>query len=146
MLKKIILFISFLISFISFSIINMDKVDSELKSIKKKLITKYKKEYGTDFSNLENNSIKEIRIFKETLYLSFLSKYVKDISDVKIYSNEEFNNILIFADEIIEKDEFCKIFDILFRDDNKKLKLIHVPTNRSKVYGEIIQEKSSERE
>lgn len=146
MLKKIILFISFLISFISFSNINMDKVDSELKSIKKKLITKYKKEYGTDFSNLENNSIKEIRIFKETLYLSFLSKYVKDISDVKIYSNEEFNNILIFADEIIEKDEFCKIFDILFRDDNKKLKLIQVPTNRSKVYGEIIQEKSSERE
>lgn len=142
-MKKIIYGL-FFISCITFSTISLDKSYDELKSIKKELIVKYKKELGINFEDFSKNSANEIRIFNETLYLKFLSKYVNDISDIKIYSTNDIINIMIFSNIKIDRENFEEIYKILKKDiGNKKLKLIQVPTNNNSKDNKIIQEKAT---
>ncbi|WP_314011066.1 hypothetical protein [Pseudostreptobacillus hongkongensis] len=146
MRKIYISFIFLLISNLSYSL-NVEKGKEELKSIKKELILKYKKELGADYSNFSNSSSNEKRAFYENLYLKFLGKYIIDLKDVKVYTGPDVNNVMLFANTPIEKSTFEDIYKILsIEESNKKLKLIQVPeNNRGKFYG-IIQEKISERE
>lgn len=98
-----------------------------------------------DFSDVSEKSTNELRIFNETLYLKFLSKYVFDVTDVKMYSSKNVNNLVIFADTPIEKDDFDSIYSIIAKKENdKRLKLLQVPSSSTKNI--IIQEKSSERD
>ncbi|WP_180371213.1 hypothetical protein, partial [Streptobacillus notomytis] len=82
----------------SFSMIDKEEGLAELKKIKKELIKKYKEVMNIDFSDKSEKSTNQLRIFNETLYLKFFSKYVFDIADVKIYSSKNVNNLVIFAD------------------------------------------------
>ena len=135
-MKKILLFITLLISLNSFSSINTSKGFIELKNIKKELILKYKSEIGVDYSSFENRSPNEKRVFYENLYLKFLSKYIEDLGDVKVYTGKDVNNP-------IDRSTFESIYTIILKEDpSKKLKLIQVPENdRVKFYG-VIQEKN----
>ena len=114
-----------------------------MKNIKKELILKYKSEIGVDYSSFENRSLNEKRVFYENLYLTFLSKYIGDLGDVKVYIGKDINNVMIFANNPIDKSTFDSIYNIILKEDtSKKLKLIQVPENdRVKFYG-IIQEKN----
>ncbi|CAM3158531.1 hypothetical protein STFE110948_04360 [Streptobacillus felis] len=147
-MKKIIISILTLLTINSFSMISKDEGYSELKGIKKELVTRYKKEMNIDFSDLSKNTVNEQRIFNETLYLKFLSKYVFDITDVKMYSSPSVNNIVIFADKPIDKNDFKSLYAIIAKEENsKKLKLLQVPSANSKNdLDKIIQERSSERD
>ena len=142
-MKKILLFITLLISLNSFSSINTSKGFIELRNIKKELILKYKSEIGVDYSSFENRSPNEKRVFYENLYLKFLSKYIEDLGDVKVYMGKDVNNVMIFANNPIDSSTFDSIYNIISKEDpSKKLKLIQVPENdRVKFYG-IIQEKN----
>ncbi|WP_064580897.1 hypothetical protein [Streptobacillus moniliformis] len=144
-MKKIFIAIMILLSFNSFSMIDIEDGLAELNNIKKELIIKYKKVMNIDFSDVSEKSTNELRIFNETLYLKFLSKYVFDVTDVKIYSSKNVNNLVIFADTPIEKDDFDSIYSIIAKKENdKRLKLLQVPSSSTKNI--IIQEKSSERD
>ena len=142
-MKKILLSFTLLMSLNSFSSINVNKGFIELKNIKKELILKYKSEIGVDYSSFENRSLNEKRVFYENLYLTFLSKYIGDLGDVKVYIGKDINNVMIFANNPIDKSTFDSIYNIILKEDtSKKLKLIQVPDNhRVKFYG-IIQEKN----
>ena len=142
-MKKFLLFITLLISLNSFSSINTSKGFVELRNIKKELILKYKSEIGVDYSSFENRSPNEKRVFYENLYLKFLSKYIEDLGDVKVYMGKDVNNIMIFANNLIDSSTFDSIYNIISKEDpSKKLKLIQVPENdRVKFYG-VIQEKN----
>ena len=137
-MKKILLFITLLISLNSFSSINTSKGFIELRNIKKELILKYKSEIGVDYSSFENRSPNEKRVFYENLYLKFLSKYIEDLGDVKVYTGKDVNNVMIFANNPIDRSTFESIYTIILKEDpSKKLKLIQVPENdRVKFYGE----------
>ncbi|WP_064607156.1 hypothetical protein [Streptobacillus moniliformis] len=144
-MKKIFIAIMILLSFNSFSMIDIEDGLAELNNIKKELIIKYKKVMNIDFSDVSEKSTNELRIFNETLYLKFLSKYVFDVTDVKMYSSKNINNLVIFADTPIEKDDFDSIYSIIAKKENdKRLKLLQVPSSSTKNI--IIQEKSSERD
>ncbi|ACZ00536.1 hypothetical protein [Streptobacillus moniliformis] len=144
-MKKIFIAIMILLSFNSFSMIDIEDGLAELNNIKKELIIKYKKVMNIDFSDVSEKSTNELRIFNETLYLKFLSKYVFDVTDVKMYSSKNVNNLVIFADTPIEKDDFDSIYSIIAKKENdKRLKLLQVPSSSTKNI--IIQEKSSERD
>ncbi|WP_156299148.1 hypothetical protein [Streptobacillus canis] len=147
-MKKIVIAILLLFSFNLFAMIDLEEGLKELKDMKKELIVKYKKEMNIDFTDMTKNSVNEIRIFNETLYLKFLSKYVTDITDIKIYSSKMVNNLVIFADIPIEKSDFNSIYSIIAREENKKrLKLLQVPSSSNKnQLDKIIQEKSSGRD
>lgn len=142
-MKKFLLFITLLISLNSFSSINTSKGFVELRNIKKELILKYKSEIGVDYSSFENRSPNEKRVFYENLYLKFLSKYIEDLGDVKVYMGKDVNNVMIFANNPIDSSTFDSIYNIISKEDSsKKLKLIQVPENdRVKFYG-VIQEKN----
>ena len=142
-MRKILLFITLLISLNSFSSINTSKGFIELRNIKKELILKYKSEIGVDYSSFENRSPNEKRVFYENLYLKFLSKYIEDLGDVKVYMGKDVNNVMIFANNPIDSSTFDSIYNIISKEDpSKKLKLIQVPENdRVKFYG-VIQEKN----
>ncbi|WP_155733052.1 hypothetical protein, partial [Streptobacillus moniliformis] len=112
-MKKIFIAIMILLSFNSFSMIDIEDGLAELNNIKKELIIKYKKVMNIDFSDVSEKSTNELRIFNETLYLKFLSKYVFDVTDVKMYSSKNVNNLVIFADTPIEKDDFDSIYSII---------------------------------
>ena len=142
-MKKFLLFITLLISLNSFSSINTSKGFIELRNIKKELILKYKSEIGVDYSSFENRSPNEKRVFYENLYLKFLSKYIEDLGDVKVYTGKDVNNVMIFANNPIDRSTFEYIYTIILKEDpSKKLKLIQVPENdRVKFYG-VIQEKN----
>lgn len=142
-MKKFLLFITILISLNSFSSINTSKGFVELRNIKKELILKYKSEIGVDYSSFENRSPNEKRVFYENLYLKFLSKYIEDLGDVKVYMGKDVNNVMIFANNPIDSSTFDSIYNIISKEDpSKKLKLIQVPENdRVKFYG-VIQEKN----
>ena len=142
-MKKFLLFITLLISLNSFSSINANKGFVELRNIKKELILKYKSEIGVDYSSFENRSPNEKRVFYENLYLKFLSKYIEDLGDVKVYMGKDVNNVMIFANNPIDSSTFDSIYNIISKEDpSKKLKLIQVPENdRVKFYG-VIQEKN----
>ena len=142
-MKKFLLFITLLISLNSFSSINTSKGFIELRNIKKELILKYKSEIGVDYSSFENRSPNEKRVFYENLYLKFLSKYIEDLGDVKVYTGKDVNNVMIFANNPIDSSTFDSIYNIISKEDpSKKLKLIQVPENdRVKFYG-VIQEKN----
>ncbi len=142
-MKKFLLFITLLISLNSFSSINASKGFVELRNIKKELILKYKSEIGVDYSSFENRSPNEKRVFYENLYLKFLSKYIEDLGDVKVYMGKDVNNVMIFANNPIDSSTFDSIYNIISKEDpSKKLKLIQVPENdRVKFYG-VIQEKN----
>ncbi|WP_064610133.1 hypothetical protein [Streptobacillus moniliformis] len=144
-MKKIFIAIMILLSFNSFSMIDIEDGLAELNNIKKELIIKYKKVMNIDFSDVSEKSTNELRIFNETLYLKFLSKYIFDVTDVKMYSSKNVNNLVIFADTPIEKDDFDSIYSIIAKKENdKRLKLLQVPSSSTKNI--IIQEKSSERD
>lgn len=147
-MRKIVIAILLLFSFNSFAMIDLEEGLKELKDMKKELIVKYKKEMNIDFTDMTKNSVNEIRIFNETLYLKFLSKYVTDITDIKIYSSKMVNNLVIFADIPIEKSDFNSIYSIIAREENKKrLKVLQVPSSSNKnQLDKIIQEKSSGRD
>ena len=142
-MKKFLLFITLLISLNSFSSINTSKGFVELRNIKKELILKYKSEIGVDYSSFENRSPNEKRVFYENLYLKFLSKYIEDLGNVKVYMGKDVNNVMIFANNPIDSSTFDSIYNIISKEDpSKKLKLIQVPENdRVKFYG-VIQEKN----
>ena len=142
-MKKFLLFITLLISLNSFSSINTSKGFVELRNIKKELILKYKSEIGVDYSSFENRSPNEKRVFYENLYLKFLSKYIEDLGDIKVYMGKDVNNVMIFANNPIDSSTFDSIYNIISKEDpSKKLKLIQVPENdRVKFYG-VIQEKN----
>lgn len=144
-MKKILIFILCLFSINLFANIEVNKALKEIENLEKELILKYKEK--NIVIDLSKDNPNEIRMFNETLYLKFLSKYVKGIVDVKIYSTNKVSNILIFSDIPIEKKDFDDIFIIFEKINlNKRINLIQVPTeeNRVKVY-EVIQEKKSER-
>lgn len=144
-MKKILIFILCLFSINLFANIEVNKALKEIENLEKELILKYKEK--NIVIDLSKDNPNEIRMFNETLYLKFLSKYVKGIVDVKIYSTNKISNILIFSDIPIEKKDFDDIFIIFEKINlNKRINLIQVPTeeNRVKVY-EVIQEKKSER-
>ncbi|WP_066899827.1 hypothetical protein [Streptobacillus notomytis] len=144
-MKKIVIAIMLLLSFNSFSMIDKEEGLAELKKIKKELIKKYKEVMNIDFSDKSEKSTNQLRIFNETLYLKFFSKYVFDIADVKIYSSKNVNNLVIFADSPIEKDDFDNIYSIVAEEESdKRLKLLQVPSSSTK--NTIIQEKSSGRD
>lgn len=142
-MKKFLLFITLSISLNSFSSINTSKGFVELRNIKKELILKYKSEIGVDYSSFENRSPNEKRVFYENLYLKFLSKYIEDLGDIKVYMGKDVNNVMIFANNPIDSSTFDSIYNIISKEDpSKKLKLIQVPENdRVKFYG-VIQEKN----
>ncbi|CAM3135227.1 hypothetical protein [Streptobacillus ratti] len=144
-MKKIFIAIMILLSFNTFAMIDVEEGLAELKNIKKELIIKYKKVMDIDFSDTSEKSTNELRIFNETLYLKFLSGYLFDVTDVKMYSSKNVNNLVIFADTPIEKDDFDSIYSIIAKEENdKRLKLLQVPSSSTKNI--IIQEKSSERD
>lgn len=147
-MRKISILLALILSINVFGSLDIDKAKIELKDIKKEIIEKYKEELKMDFNDISKKSANEVRIFKETLYLKFLSKYVEDITDVKIYSSKEAINFLIFANNKIDREDFEKLFDIIYEENDKiKLKLIQVPSENGRVkYFDIIQEKLSERE
>lgn len=141
-MKKLI-FILCLISTFAFSI-DHNSALIELDFLKKDLIVKYKKKLNIDFTDMSKNSKEQVRFFYETLYLIFLSNYVLDVKDVKIYNGNKTENILIFADNQIDADTFKELYLIFSKMSNMKINLLQVPVNTKDSLG-IIQELSEGR-
>lgn len=146
MKKKLLLIFLFVIGINLFSNTSINEKIEFLNNLKSQLIIRYKTEVGIDFSDFKKNTPKEIRIFKETLYLHFISEYVDDIKDIKIFEKKKNINVILFADKKIDKESFNMIFDIItLNEPNFKVNLIQVPDSRNKIYGDVIQERYTER-